>query len=77
MLVVSTASPFKFAKDVTYALTGNTPPDGIEAADRLHRLTGRSIPAPLDALRNRAPRFSDVISVPDMPQTVLRFAEHQ
>ncbi|HBJ18221.1 MAG TPA: threonine synthase [Clostridiales bacterium] len=77
MLVVSTASPYKFAKTVTHALTGNTPPDGIEAADRLHTLTGREIPAPLDALRRATIRFSEVIEAPDMPKTVLHFAENQ
>lgn len=77
MLVVSTASPYKFARTVTHALTGNTPPDGIEAADRLHTLTGREIPAPLDALRRATIRFSEVIEAPDMPKTVLHFAENQ
>ena len=77
MLVVSTASPYKFAKDVTHALTGGASPEGMEAADRLHTLTGRGIPAPLDALRDRAIRFSEVIEAPDMPQVVLRFAENQ
>lgn len=77
MLVVSTASPYKFAKTVVHALTGDISPDGIEAADRLYKLTGREIPAPLDTLRHKAPHFSEVIEAPDMPKTVLRFAENQ
>ena len=77
MLVVSTASPYKFAKDVTYAITDSESPEGMEAADRLHRLTGREFPAPLDALRRKAIRFSEVIEAPEMPKTVLRFAETQ
>lgn len=77
MLVVSTASPYKFAKDVMLALTGAAPSDDAEAPAMLHALTGRKIPTPIAALQTKSPRFTEVIEASDMMRRVLRFALDQ
>lgn len=60
-LVVSTASPYKFAGSVCDAL-GLRVPDGdlFSPLDTLHTATGCPVPAPIERLRGKEPRFSDV-----------------
>jgi len=59
MLVVSTASPFKFAPAVCAAL-GVKSGSGFAAADALAEFTGLQIPAPIACIRNAENRFSAV-----------------
>ena len=65
-VVLSTASPYKFPKDVLRAVGGEAPEDGFEAMDRLYELTGEPIPANLSGLRGRKARFDDCIDASDM-----------
>ncbi|MBE6914758.1 MAG: threonine synthase [Ruminococcaceae bacterium] len=69
-VVVSTASPFKFAADVCSALGEN------DAADPLAALAARcalNIPRPLSGLDARAVRFDGVVEKQAMPETVNAF----
>lgn len=74
-VVVSTASPFKFAPGVLNALTGkDCGDDEFAAADRLSRMTGVPVPAPLEALRTKPVRFRESCGTEEMGRTVLAFA---
>ncbi len=68
MLVVSTASPFKFVESVSDSL-GVTAP----TLTALEEFTELRAPACLQALETREVRFQDCISIPSMPQKVLQF----
>ena len=74
VLVVSTASPYKFAKDVLFAVSGNKTAKDTEAAEALSDLTGTEIPTPLKDVLKKPVRFPDVIGRDDMDNAVLDFA---
>ena len=72
VVVLSTASPYKFPAAVLSAL-GQTPDeDEFAAIDRLHALTGVAIPPNLAALREMPVRHRDVIDPEEMLSYVLR-----
>ena len=71
-VIVSTASAYKFADGVLPAL-GQEKADGFEAIDRLAAYTGAPIPAPLDGLRGREARFTQVVEIGAMPDAALDF----
>ena len=73
MLVVSTASPYKFAPSVYSALTGEVLDNELDALDKLESLTGVEIPIPLQGIAKRKIRFdpNNAIKAEDMPKTVL------
>ena len=52
MIVLSTASPYKFASDVLSSLTGEEK-SGFEAMDRLYELTREPVPSALAGLREK------------------------
>lgn len=72
-VLVSTASPFKFAPDVLFALTGEKE-DGFRALDRLSEISALQIPEPLDGLRTRPVRFSGVCEKEGMADVLLAAA---
>ena len=74
MLVVSTASPYKFAGDVLLSLTEGKPENDLDAPKMLFRLTKEEIPLPLKSTLGKAPIHTDVIDKSDMADTVLSFA---
>ena len=74
MLTVSTASPYKFARDVLLSLGACVPGDGIEVLDELFAFSGVDIPAPLMALMDKEVRFSGIIAKEGMEDAVLAFA---
>ncbi len=76
MLTVSTASPYKFAKDVLNALDTSQTLDGVEAFSRLSFISKTEIPAPLCGIETRSIRFNTVIDANEMADTVLSFAEN-
>ena len=65
-VVLSTASPYKFSRDVLSAISDEVPESGFGAMDRLHELTKVPVPAPLAELRDKAPRFTDCVNKGDM-----------
>ena len=75
IITASTASPYKFAKDVYKSLTGTDPADDLEALNQLNQLTNVSIPYPLADIDKRIVRFTDVVNVDDMTKVVLDSAK--
>lgn len=71
MLVVSTASPYKFASSVYKALVGECPEDEFEALEKLKTHTGVEIPAPIRDVLNKKVRFDRVIEADSMKLEVL------
>ena len=65
-VVLSTASPYKFSRDVLSAICDEKPESGFGAMDLLHEITKVPVPAPLAALRDMAPRFNDCVDRTDM-----------
>ena len=74
MLVVSTASPYKFAGDVLLSLSGSKPEDDLLALEALNKLTGVEIPSPLASILTKTPKFTCVIEKDAMPEAVRGFA---
>ena len=77
VVVLSTASPYKFPQDVLYALTGNDVKDSFKGVKRLHLLTAMKPPKSLMELRYRVPRFKTVVgnNLDEMAAVVLDLAE--
>jgi len=74
MLIVSTASPYKFSGDVLVSLTGKKPEDDLDAPDMLEKLTGVGMPEPLRRVLSREPRRTEVIDKREMKEAVRKFA---
>ncbi len=72
-VIVSTASPFKFATSVLNALGTDFPEDGdeFEAVDALSSATGCEAPESLRTLRDKPVRFRNSCSVGKMGDVVL------
>lgn len=73
MVVLSTASPFKFPRSVLEALGHTAPENDFEAMSALEAATGRTAPASLAALRTKAERFRAVIRPEQIAQVALDF----
>ena len=71
MVILSTASPYKFPAVVLSAIGGDTTGSEYEQMDRLQEITGVPIPAPLASLRNKPERHTDVIPKDAMLDYVL------
>ena len=71
MVVLSTASPYKFPAAVLGALGEKTGDDEFAMMEQLHALTGTDIPANLRGLEGRPVRHRDVIDTGDMLNYVL------
>lgn len=69
MVVLATASPFKFAEDVLRAAAGETL-SGFAALGRLSEVCARPIPGPLASLRNLPEIHTDVIDAADLARYV-------
>ena len=72
-LVASTASPYKFTADVYSSLTGDRIEDEFACLEKTSEYTSTSIPAPLEALKNKKVRFDKVISPSEMQDEVLKY----
>lgn len=75
MLVVSTASPYKFAADVYASLGAERPEDDLLAPEMLEAHTGVAMPLPLAALKNKVAIHTGVIEKDDMKKSVLDFVK--
>ena len=73
MVVLSTASPFKFPRSVLEALGQTAPVNDFEAMQQLEEITGRTAPASLSALRRKAERFNTVIDPEQIAQVALSY----
>ena len=73
MVVLSTASPYKFPRSVLEALGHAAPQNDFEAMQQLETVTGSSAPASLAALRQKAERFDTVIDPEQIAQVALSY----
>lgn len=64
-IILSTASPYKFCKDVLKCISNEVVDDDFEAMDKLHALTGVEVPKNLSSLKNKEVRFTRVIKKED------------
>jgi len=71
MVVLSTASPYKFPAAVLEALGGSCAADEFDQMEQLQDLTGVQIPAPLASLRGKEERHTGVIAKEEMLSFVL------
>lgn len=65
VIVLSTASPYKFSRDVLRCLNGEELTDDFKAMDRLHALSGLPVPQGLAELRDLPVRFTRSIEQKD------------
>ncbi len=71
MVVLSTASPYKFPAAVLAAIGGDTQGEEFDLMDRLQEFTGVAIPKNLADLRQKPEKHTGVISKEDMLEFVL------
>ena len=70
-VILSTASPYKFAQDVYEAVGESREADPFKAVKKLHFLTGMEVPEGIDRLQTLEKRFSDVLAKDEIKQKVL------
>lgn len=75
MVVVSTASPYKFPQDVMYSLTGNDIKDSFKAIKHLNMTTAMKVPKSLSKLRDKPVRFTAVADKDKLYPEVLKFVD--
>lgn len=73
MVVLSTASPFKFPRSVLEALGHTAPENDFEAMQQLEQATGHTAPVSLSSLRQKAERFSTVIDPAQISEVALGY----
>ena len=73
MVVLSTASPFKFPRSVLTALGHAAPENDFEAMQALEAATGHAAPVSLAALRTKEERFSAVIDPAQIAEVALGY----
>ncbi len=71
-VLLSTASPYKFSRDVLSAVSDAEPESGFGAMDMLRNVTGVAVPDGLASLRDREPRFLDCVDKDAMLDYVKR-----
>ena len=74
-VILSTASPYKFAHDVLKAISGKAPADAFKAAEKLFEETAAPIPESLSALKSKERRFTEVIDRTETVLSVMKFIE--
>ncbi len=75
ILVVSTASPYKFANDVLASLRGFKSKTDLDALGELEAYTGTVAPKPLSSLRMKKVLHTQIISKDEMKNNTLEFAK--
>ena len=73
MVVVSTASPFKFCNAVLEGIGETGESSGLAALSKLESVTGLAAPKPLSALRSASVRFADSVEKEQMNTVVEQF----
>jgi len=71
MVVLSTASPYKFPAAVLSAIGGDRSGDEFDQMERLSQITGVPIPKNLATLRGKEERHTGVIDKENMLEFVL------
>ena len=73
IVVLSTASPYKFAHDVLKAISGIAPEDAFKSANKLSEETAAPIPTQIKELKEKEKRFNSVIERTAVAQAVMEF----
>lgn len=73
MIVVSTASPYKFPQDVLYALTGNDVKDSFKCVKRINLLTAMKVPDAIKNVRYKPILFKTSVAPANIGNEVLKF----
>lgn len=73
VVVVSTASPFKFCNAVLEGIGETGESSGLAALSKLESVTGLAAPKPLSALRSASVRFADSVEKEQMNTVVEQF----
>ena len=63
--MLSTASPYKFGRDVLQSVNGSAPADDFDCMEALHALTGVPVPENLASLKDLPVRFTRAIDTAD------------
>ncbi len=71
-VILSTASPYKFAPAILAAIGEPVPEDGFEAMEQLEKATGVPAPAPLKGLKYKPVRHRDVCGIDE----IVAYAQH-
>ena len=71
-VIVSTASPYKFAGDVLAPIAGEAPEDAFACAEALEQASGLPVPEQVSALRSLPVRHKATCEKQDMAQAVFR-----
>lgn len=71
VIIVSTASPYKFADSVAAAIGLKATDDGFENIDMIFETTGVKIPKALCGLREKEIRHNEIIKSHDMKKAVI------
>ena len=73
LIVVSTASPYKFPQDVLYALTGNDVKDSFKCVKRINLLTAMKVPDAIKNVRYKPILFKTSVAPANIGNEVLKF----
>lgn len=73
VVILSTASPYKFAHDVLSAIDDKPPQDAFKCADKLFELSATPIPKQILELKNKERRFTKIIEKTETVQVVFDF----
>lgn len=73
IVILSTASPYKFAHDVLSAIIGKAPEDAFKSAYKLYEETAAPIPNQIKELKDKEKRFNTVIERTDVANSVMSF----
>ena len=71
MVIVSTASPYKFTKSVLSSVAADVPEDEFAAIDAMCALTGVKVPSGIANLRTKKVRFDKVIEKSNLKDAVF------
>jgi threonine synthase len=70
-VIVSTANPYKFSRDVYAAISEGSETDDFSAIRRLNLLTGFEVPEGLAELKNLPRRFTEVLDKTELINKIL------
>ena len=75
MVILSTASPYKFPESVYKALTGKVDTDAFNASKKLEYTTAEPVPEQISELKEKTVKFTKVVEKEDICDTVFEFIQ--
>lgn len=76
-VIVSTANPYKFSRDVYAAISEGSETDDFSAIRRLNLLTGFEVPEGLAELKNLPRRFTEVLDKTELINKILEYTDNR